>query len=426
VIVSPTSSSECDRNAHVPRVSARIFLSAIHRSPEELSSGFFQSQMSPMDERFHALQVKRRRVSILCAGAIIAILVATLWPFDPFPTNRVRWIPGQSGIEFDGTGVVVSASPLRVGEDQAKESFTLELLLQPANVESVHTILGFYTPLDPKQLLVRQWRDGLLVTHDAAVEHDKTKRIKFDVDHAFRTGRLVLVTISSGPNGTTVYLNGQPADSLPRFKIARSELSGEIVLGTSPVTYNPWRGEIRGLAVYSKQLTPGEAFRHYQEWTGPGEHPPDLDAAIARYPFTEAGGREVRNEVASGPNLEIRSTFSVPHKGLLLSPMKEFRADWKYAVDVGMNITGFVPLGLAICSYLGWTKARWKAMLCSVIACGILSFIIEVLQYYVPRRNSGTTDIITNTLGSVLGAVIAQSSVVRKILGRFQLIPAAN
>jgi hypothetical protein len=367
-----------------------------------------------------------KHAKAVCAVAVLAVLGATLWPFNPCPENGIRWLRGANGLKFERAGLVVSSQLLRPPETKGAESYSLELLLRSDNVKSSRTILAFYAPTRPGQFLVRQWTDGLLVTHDVTVEHDKTKTIKFDVDHVFRPGRLVLVTISSGPNGTTVYLDGQAEDFFPRFKIARSELFGEIVLGTSPVTYNPWRGEIRGLAVYSKQLTPEDAFRHYQDWTGPREHPPDLDGAIARYAFTEAGGREVRNEVASGPSLEVRSTFSVPHKGLLLSPMKEFKADWSYAVDVGMNITGFVPLGLAICSYLAWTKTRWKAMLYTVIACGILSFIIEVLQYYVPRRNSGTTDIITNTLGAALGAVIVQSSVVRKILSRIRLIPAAN
>jgi len=366
-----------------------------------------------------------QRLRILCAGAIIAVLAATLWPFNPFPANGVRWIPGTNGIEFDGAGLVVSSGPLTVRANQAEEFCTLELLLQPASVQSAYTILGFYTPHDPKHFLVRQWTDGLLVTHDAAVEHDKTRTIKFDVDHAFRPGRLVLVTISSGPNGTTVYLDGQPAESFPKFKIALSELSGQIVLGTSPVTYHPWHGEIRGLAVYAKQLTPGEAFRHYLGWTDPGEHPPDLDGAIARYAFTEAEGREVRNEIASGPNLEIPSNFSVPHKGFLLSPLEEFKADRNYAVDVMMNIAGFVPLGLVVCSYLTWTKSSWRAMLYAVIACGILSLVIEVLQYYIPRRSSGITDIITNTLGAALGAALARVSLTRLLLEKLQLIPVS-
>jgi len=365
-------------------------------------------------------------VRALCALAVLAVLGATLWPFNPYPENGIRWLQGANGLNFKRAGLVVGSQPLQPLETKAPESYSLELLLVPDSVKGAHTIFASYGATLPRQFLVRQWTDGLLVTHDAAVEHDQTRTIKLDVDHAFHPGRLVLVTISSGPSGTTVYLDGQPAGSFPRFKIARSELSGEIVLGTSPVTYNPWQGEIRGLAVYSKQLTPEDALRHYRDWTDPGEYPPDLDGAMARYAFTEAGGREIRNQVPSGPSLEIPASFSIPHKAFLLSPAKEFKTNWNYAVDVVMNIAGFVPLGLVVCAYLAWTKSRWKATLYTVIACGALSFMIEMLQYYIPRRGSGISDIITNTLGAALGAVIAHPSVARKILSRIQLIPAVN
>ncbi len=373
----------------------------------------------PVNEQLAARE-ERKKTKVLCVVAVVALLIATLWPFNPSPRNGVIWLNGTTGLKFEKAGLVVSRGPLRPADAEA-ESYSLELLLRPTSTRSTYTILAFYTPTRPRQLLVRQWTDGLLVTHDAAVENDKTKTIKFDVDHVFRRGRLVLVTISSGPNGTTVYLDGQPAGSFSRFKISRSELSAEIVLGTSPVTYHPWPGELRGLAVYSKELTPADALRHYKEWTDPSGHP-DLDGAIARYAFAEAAGREVRNEVISGPNLETPATFSVPHKGLLRSPSKEFRADWMYASDVLVNIAGFVPLGLIVCAYLAWTRSRWKAILVATIACGILSIAIEVLQYYIPRRGSDTTDIITNTLGSALGAMIAQSSVVQRVLGRIKLI----
>jgi VanZ family protein len=374
-----------------------------------------------VDDRFVS-PVGRNKTKAFCIVAVIAALTATLWPFNPFPRNGVTWLQGTSGLRFETAGLVVGNELLKPAETQGAESYTLELLLRPASTKSVYTILAFDTPTRPRQLLVRQWTDGLLVTHEAAVEDDRTKTIKFDVDHVFRSGRLVLVTISSGPDGTTVYLDGQLAQSVPHFRIFRSDLSGDIVLGTSPVTYDPWAGEVCGLAVYSKELTPAGVLRNYKEWTDPSG-PPDLDGAIARYAFKEAAGREVRNEVPSGPNLEIPATFSVLHKGLLRTPAKEFKANWTYAIDVLMNIAGFVPLGLIVCAYLAWTRSRWNAVLITTVACGILSFTIEILQYYIPRRGSGTTDIITNTLGAALGASLAQPTLVRGVLERMKLIP---
>jgi VanZ family protein len=365
----------------------------------------------------------RRMIGMLCCAAVLALLICTLWPFNPFPENRVRRVPGANGIAFDRAGVVWSKAPLRFQGMEDTESCTLELLLQPASVESVHTILGFYTPNGPRQFLVRQWTDGLLVSHALVGARSLTRATKFDVDHVFRPGKLFLLTIASGPKGTAVYLDGQAAQVFPRFRIPQNELAGEIVLGTSPTDYQPWPGQILGLAIYSRELAPADVFRHYKDWTSPGVPPPDLNGAVARYAFNEEGGREIHNEVAAEPDLEIPAKFSIPHKAILQSPGKEFSADWQYANDVLVNIAGFVPLGLLVYSYLAWSKNPPSALLCTVLAGGFLSLLIEVLQAYIPRRVSGMTDIITNTLGTAVGALIAQSNVTRSVLGRLRLIP---
>ncbi len=298
----------------------------------------------------------------------------------------------------------------------------MELFLQPASVESIHTIVGFYTPNTPTQLLIRQWTDGLLVLHAVVGGQHKIEAPKFDVDHSFHRGKLLLLTIASGPNGTTVYLDGHEAQVFPRFKISQEDVSGQIVMGTSPTEYEPWPGQIRGLAVYSRELASVDVYRHYRDWTNPGI-PPDLDGAVARYAFNERGGREIHNEVAAGPDLEIPKNFSVPHKAILTSPVKEFEANRGYAEDVVQNIAGFVPLGFVVCIYLASTKSRQRAFLYTILAGGSLSLAIEILQAYIPRRNSGTTDIITNTLGAAVGAAIADSILVRRILTRIRLIP---
>jgi hypothetical protein len=360
---------------------------------------------------------KKRRLGILCGITVTAILAATLWPFNPLPRNKVRWLTEANGIAFDGAGLVISDEPLRAEENLTQQSCTLELLLRPVAVKSLYTILSFYTPNHPRQFLVRQWTDGLLVSHDVADDRNKIMRRKIDVDHAFEVGKILLLTIVSGPNGTVVYKNGRQAQFFRTFTISQSELSGQIVIGTSPVEYQPWMGEVRGLAIYSSGLTPVQVFDHYKAWTeGPGVNLAE-PYTVALYGFAERAGNKLHNVAHAGPDLEIPKDFTVPHKAFLTSPVKEFQASWGYVKDILLNVGGFVPLGFVVCAYLVLGRSRGRAIFFTIFAAGMLSITIEILQAYIPRRVSGTTDIITNTLGATLGAALARPGAVRRFLG---------
>ncbi len=369
--------------------------------------------------------LEKKRVGILCIVAIFAVLFATQWPFDPWPANNVAWLQDGNGLRFGRAGVVVSEGPLRLAHQApAEKSCSIELFLRPASVRVSDTILAFYTPDNPAHLLVRQWTDSLLVIRDSVDAAGKTRQTKFDVDRAFQTGKLLLLTITSGPNGTVVYRDATHAQSFPRFTISTSELLGQIVLGTSPVDFRPWLGEIHGLGIYSKELTPAEVSRHYEEWTS--VQPIKLgvdDAAIVRYAFSERAGREIHNDVVAGPNLQIPATFNVPHKPMLRSAVKEFDRSRRYFNDIILNIAGFIPLGIILCVYFSFTRPRFQAILLSTLVGALLSLVIEVLQAYIPSRTSGTTDIITNTMGALIGAALANPNLVRRILLKFREPP---
>ncbi len=362
---------------------------------------------------------EKKILGIVCSIAITGVLTATLWPFNPFPPNRVRWLTEANGIVFDGAGLVMSKSPLDAATS-SPGTCSLEILLRPADTESFYTILSFYTSTNPKQFLVRQWTDGLIVSHDLVDAKQKLRRSKFNVDRAFQVGKLLLLTIVSGPRGTVVYANGQRAQAFPRFNISSKDLSGQIFLGSSAVDYEPWPGEVRGLAIYSTELTSAQVFMHFEEWTRGARDPLDAGGAIALYSFTERTGREIHNAVGSGPDLEIPKSFTVPHKALLASPMKEFKADWLYVKDVLLNIGGFVPLGFVFGLYFASTHSRGKGILLTIVAAGMLSFTIEVLQAYIPKRVSGTTDIITNTLGAAIGTALVRPDALRRLLERLK------
>jgi VanZ family protein len=361
-------------------------------------------------------------LGILCGIIIVGVLICTLWPFNPFPSNQVSWLAGSNGIRFGREGVIVSMVPMKAGAIDNTESRSLELFLQPAESKRKYTILSFYRPDNPEQFQVNQWTDGLLVVRNALDPRKKMKKEKFDLDHALQAGKSILLTMTSGRNGTTVYVNGLEASRFPRFTISEGDLSGWLVLGTSANYYQPWPGEIRGLAIYSKELTPEEALRHFDDWMGHSVEPFDLVGAIAYYSLTENKGREIHNAVQSEPDLEIPTSFRVPYKTLLASPVKEFSANLTYLNDLVENIAGFVPVGFLVCAYLGLAQSRKHAILCTILVGGGLSFVIEVLQFYIPRRVSGTTDIITNTLGTALGAVLARPNLVRVFLRKIDSV----
>ena len=373
-----------------------------------------------------AIPAERAVTKALFLVAVVAVLLATLHPFNPFPRNGVTWL-GTRGLRFQNAGMVVGNEPLRVGETQEPERYTLELLLRPATTESpyTNTILAIDTLAPSTDFLVRQWMDGLAISHEETAQDDETGKTGVYVPHVFRPGKAVLATISSGANGTSVYLDGALASSFPRFRISGADLSGRMVLGTSPAAYCPWSGDLLGIAVYAKEMTSADALRHDQEWKN-SSAAPDLESAIARYSFTEASGSEVHNDVPAAPKLTIPARFTVPRKGMLLFPAEERKVNTTYTFDIVTNIAGFVPLGLIGCAYFSWKRTRWESILLITVLCGVLSFVIEVLQYYIPSRGSGITDVITNTLGAALGAMLLYDGTVRRVLERFGLIRASQ
>lgn len=354
----------------------------------------------------------RNRLAAVCAITVLSVLAATLWPFDPFPSNQAHWLGGTNGIKFNSLGVVISQGPLRAGVSNPQQSCALEILLTPSSVTSSSTIANFYTTSNPGQFLLRQWMDGLLMSHDTVGVNDPVTRSTLYVDQAFQVGKILLLTIVSGPNGTTVYKNGSVAKTFPDFRIMPSELTGRIVIGTSAAEYHPWTGEIHGLAIYETGLTPEQVLEHYREWTDPAKTVSvDSRGTIAFYRFSERAGSEIHSMVASASNLYIPKHFSLPQKAMLTTPAKEFEPNWAYVKDLLQNIAGFIPLGFVFYLYLASMRRRGKAILYSILSAATLSFTIEVLQAYIPQRVSGTTDIITNSLGAAIGASLGQSRV---------------
>jgi VanZ family protein len=365
-----------------------------------------------------------RRLELSCIAMIIGILFATLYPFDIAPPNHVSWLPDANGIRFTKNGVLLtsgpispaSASPAQNPSSANQTPLTFEAVLKAPSLHALRTILTFYRRANPEQFVIRQWANDLVITKDDFSSGSK-KRTLVEVGGMFDHGRIGVVIITSGPNGAIVYVNGQP-NPFPRLKLSPEDFGGQLILGVSSQF-------VRGLAIYNRELTPDQVREHTRRWleTPKGQDQADSNQAIALYPFNEGSGNEVHNAVASGPPIQIPASFRIPHKGFLRTPREEFEKTWEYVDDVARNIVGFMPLGFLLCGWLQQKRSLPKAILVATILGGLLSLTVEVLQYWVPPRASGMTDIITNTTGTLLGALCAFPPLVARI---FRRAPAVN
>jgi hypothetical protein len=297
-------------------------------------------------------------------------------------------------------------------------SAAIEVWLQPERIWDSATFLAFYTPGKPHQLSLRQSLADFELQSGASHLY---------LANAFRKPKPVFLTIVSGPSGTQVYANGVLARTDPQLMLSAREFSGRLVLGDSPAQPDNWSGMLLGLAIYHCELTPDRVQRHYQTWTRNGQPEISLeDRNVTLYLFNEQAGNVIHDRAGSGPDLDIPLKYQVLDKIFLEPFWTEFSFSRSYWSSVVKNIVGFLPFGFCFYPCLVLHKLRRPA-LAAVLLGTLVSLTIEILQAYLPTRDSGTTDIFTNTLGTWLG-VVAFRAVNGILTRRYQtnLIPISD
>jgi VanZ family protein len=73
-------------------------------------------------------------------------------------------------------------------------------------------------------------------------------------------------------------------------------------------------------------------------------------------------------------------------------------------LDFFLNVLLFVPFGFGLCAQARKRGSRrWTSLLVALAVGAGVSYVVEFLQLYIPSRDSGWTDVISNTTGSVAG-----------------------
>jgi glycopeptide antibiotics resistance protein len=90
--------------------------------------------------------------------------------------------------------------------------------------------------------------------------------------------------------------------------------------------------------------------------------------------------------------------------------LMEFRASRPWlSLDVALNVAVFVPLGWLL-ARVGHRRglSRLGAVLLTAGGCGALSLSAETVQFFLSSRYSSVIDVVANTTGALLGAVVGR------------------
>jgi VanZ like family/Concanavalin A-like lectin/glucanases superfamily len=355
----------------------------------------------------------RDRANAWIAGTLWAlvlciVLVAGLWPFYP-PKNQVEWVENQSALEFGHYGSILTAGAFHASMTNDNTSGSIEVWLEPRLLHGTKTILAFDSsehPGDPFALL--QSENALLVQRHNVDDHGICRTAQFAVRGVFLPKRPVFATITLGTRVTSVYIDGVLAMVFPILGASTNNLTGRFVVANSPAFNNSWSGEILGLAVYHSQLTVAQVARHYESWMTTQK--PEIthgEDPVALYLFNERAGNIIHNQLDVATDLLVPAHYFVLHPPFLAPLWRRYRygwPGWSYWKDLLVNIVGFVPVGFFLLSYLSLIRPN-KRLAATVILLGFfLSLTIESLQRFLPTRYSDMTDLISNTLGTAVGA----------------------
>jgi len=366
-----------------------------------------------------------KQISLKClvglsVAILFGILIFGLKPKGFNFSNGVNWITDQPGIRFSKYSMAYTNPFFElIGDNISKPNcFSIEIALRPAGYQEKKGkfILSLHDGRDRNQLLMWQYHSWIILMNGDDYDHKRrTKRIAVEIASLSPTTRFV--TVTTGEEGTEVYLDGQ-------FVMRKKDLTlkvpngskARLLLGNSVYGKRPWQGDIYGLAFYGYTLTAQDATRHFNRWFQEQNFSfAKKDNPSVLYLFNEKKGIRALDYAGGNNHLKIPSRMHTLEKKILSSAWTMFKFHRNFIRDIVINFVGFIPFGFFLTATLiklGGTFEK-NNILITVVLCFTLSLIIEILQAWIPSRSSHMLDLILNTLGALMGTIIYRFFILR-------------
>jgi hypothetical protein len=343
------------------------------------------------------------------------VLAACLWPYNFIETNRISVLPAGEGIRFEAPavpeknnagGILFTPDGLRCrlnpGCEEGSVSVGIRLKAATETSGCVKRIFDMREVDGSEAFYIGQWKSYLIVRSFASGPADGKPYQEIGAADALTAAKEHTVTVSSNLEGTAVSIDGRLAKLFPGVRLLRESetLAGHRVhLGNSPDISCPWAGEIYELAIYGRGIGPGDAIERGDIETFYGGTV--TDKAVAFYRF---GGIDAERIVDVSGN---RNDLNAPRRLFFEKPMLHLASFSDLGkADFLLNAVGFIPLGFIYFfrQYRVSRKPVWQSAAESVTMGVALSLAAELIQAWLPTRDSSMADLIANTAGALMGA----------------------
>ena len=226
--------------------------------------------------------------------------------------------------------------------------------------------------------------------------------------------RKVSLAVEYDGQTISIYLDGQrkALQRIGSIDYSSWDSSFPLVLGSQTDGENGWRGVIYRLAVVGRAVRPDEL-----------QNIPTKIPVILLYSFDEHTGLVTRDRSAVNQTSISWPELFIPYARTILQSPRDY---WpKYGrpspSDIIANVLIYLPIGYLLASWLRRRGKPWFGIASPILGGFGLSLTVEIVQAYLPSRYSSTVDVITNTIGTIIGVYLLRSGWVEALMKYFGL-----
>ena len=336
----------------------------------------------------------KRLAGFLLAVYVVLFLALTLYGSLPlvsvFARSHVTPLPG-GGVEFHDRSLLASApeaAPLEA-TPFSNAQFGLELVLRAPHLRmrGPARIVAYSLNRRGQNWLVGQLDRSLIVRH-------RGREAEFP--GAFGTGARQHFVISIADEIVSVHRDGRRFGTRTFTKEIVDWLPGcRLTLGNEVTGLRPWVGELHVARIYDTVLPATTAAALFAAYEGHRTEVPAPALALSYDGSRWSFGDDVPLQLYGWPwtlKLDALVTSSYFERGGSLR-------------DLAFNVGGTIPFGLLL-AWLLRPRGTWAVLWRTLLLQGLLSGLVETVQFFGHRRDADLVDIAANICGAMLGVLL--------------------